>query len=125
MWGRLQNPEHVEFYENFHRGRQNPDEDWMPMVRAVQHLQSLEAAPALYAFTSLWRFHITTSPTYAECDHHSSISVIWRHPERCFHLAFGPLAAGWLDDRAPERICDESSFPLEITPFLRRLDYRR
>src|SRR5881394_3937289 len=31
------------------------------MARAVQHLQSLPVAPRLYAFTSLWRFHLTTS----------------------------------------------------------------
>lgn len=92
------------------------------MVLAVQHLQSLEAASTLFAFTSLLRFHITTAPSYAECDLHSSISVIWRFPERRFHLAFGSLAAGWVDDRAPESICDESSFASQISPLLSRLD---
>lgn len=122
MWCALQNSKHVDFYEHAHRGRQTPEEDWMPMVRAVQLLQSLEAAPTLFAFTSLLRFHVTTSPTYAECDRHFSISIIWRSPERRFHLAFCSLAAGWLDDRAPERICDEASFGPEILPFLQRLD---
>ena len=91
------------------------------MVRAVQHLQSLESASALYAFTSLWRFHITTAATYAKCDEHSSVTVVWRFPEQKFHLAFGALAEGWVDDRTPERICDEASFASEIVPFLQRL----
>jgi hypothetical protein len=121
MWGPLKHPRHVEFYEEFHQGRQSPDQDWMPMVRAVQHLQSLPAASKLYAFTSLWRFHVTTSPTYAECGRHSSVSVIWHFPERRFRLAFGALAGGWVDDRTPERICEESIFPPTVEPFIQRL----
>ena len=62
MWGPLQHSRHVQFYEEFHLGRQSPDQDWMPMVRAVLHLQTLDFAPSLFAFTSLWRFHVTTSP---------------------------------------------------------------
>ena len=121
MWGALQHPRHVEFYEEFHAGRQKHDEDWMPMVRTVQHLQSLAVAPRLYAFTSLWRFHLTTAPTYQECDRHCSVTVIWRWTDRRFHIAFGRLADGWVDDRPPERICEESDFAVVIEPFIRRL----
>lgn len=91
------------------------------MVRAVQHLQALAVAPALFAFTSLARFHVTTAPSYAECDRHSSVTVIWRFPERRFHLAFGALADGWLDDRKPEQICKESEFATTVGPFIQRL----
>ena len=91
------------------------------MVRAVQHLQALAAAPTLFAFTSLTRFHVTTAPSYAECDRHSSLTVIWRFPEQRFHLAFGALANGWLDDRKPEQICTENEFPSRVGPFIQRL----
>lgn len=121
MWASLQHSGQVEFYQKFHAGRQSEEEDWMPMVRALRHLQSLPAAPNLFAFTSLWRFHITTAPTYAECDRHSSVTVIWRWSERCFHLAFGPLASGWVDDRPPEQICDENAFTSTVEPFIQRL----
>ena len=121
MWGPLQHPRHVEFYEEFHLGRQSPDQDWMPMARAVQHLQSLPFAPALYAFTSLWRFHVTTSPTYQECEKHASVEIVWHWPERRFHIAFGALADGWLDDRPAEQVCDEPAFSSAAQPFLQRL----
>src|SRR5436190_196108 len=121
MWAALQHPRHVEFYEEFHGGRQKHDEDWMPMVRAVRHLRSLPAAPRLYAFTSLWRFHLTTSPTYQECERHCSVTVLWRWPERVFHIAFGRLADGWLDDRQPEQTCEESGFAVVIEAFIQRL----
>ena len=91
------------------------------MVRAVQHLQSLPVAPSLYAFTSLWWFHLTTAPTYQECDRHCSVTVIRRWPDRRFHIAFGRLAEGWVEDRPPEQICDDSSFAVVIEPFVQRL----
>ena len=91
------------------------------MVRAVQHLQSLAVAPRLYAFTSLWRFHLTTAPTYQERDSHCSVTIIWRFPKRRFHIAFGRLADGWLEDRLPEQICEESAFASAIEPYIQRL----
>ena len=121
MWGPLENPKHVEFYEQFQTARQSHDEDWMPMVRAVQHLQSLAVAPRLYAVTSLRRFHLTTAPTFQEHEKHSSISIIWQAPQKRFHLAFGDLADGWLDDRPPEQICDEATFLIVIELFVERL----
>jgi hypothetical protein len=121
MWGALQHPRHVEFYEEFHADRENDEQDWMPMVRAVQHLQSLPVAPRLYAFTSLWRFHLTTAPSYQECDAHCSVTVVWRWTERRYHIAFGRLADGWADDRSPEKICEEAEFPGAIEPFIQRL----
>lgn len=121
MWGALQHPRHAEFYESFHAKRQTHDENWLPMARAVRHLQSLAVASRLYAFTSLWRFHLTTAPTYQECDRHCSVTVIWRWPDRVFHIAFGRLADGWVDDRPPEQICDESSFATVVEPFVERL----
>jgi hypothetical protein len=111
----------VEFYREFHEGRSSEDEDWMPMVRAVQALQTLPAAPALYAFTSLARFHVTTAPKYAECDKHSSASIIWKFPNRLFELAFAPLANGWADDRSAEVICQESNFFNAVGPFVDRV----
>ena len=91
------------------------------MARAVRHLQSLAVAPQLYAFTSLWRFHLTTAPSYYECDRHCSITVIWHWPEQVFHIAISRLADGWVNDRPPEQICDESAFPVVIEPFIQRL----
>jgi hypothetical protein len=91
------------------------------MVRAVQHLQSLALAPRLYAFTSLARFHLTTAPTYEECHRHCSVTILWRGRDRRFHLAFGRLADGWVEDRRPEQICDESAFPAVVAPFIQRL----
>lgn len=91
------------------------------MARAVQHLQSLAVTPQLYAFTSLWYFHLTTAPTYQDCDSHCSITVVWHWPDRVFHIAFGRLADGWVDDRPPEQICDESTFPVVVEPFIQRL----
>lgn len=38
MWGALQHPRHIEFYEEFHAGRQDEHQDWMPMVRVVRAL---------------------------------------------------------------------------------------
>jgi hypothetical protein len=121
MWGALQHPSHVEFYEEFHAGRQGEGQDWMPMARAVQHLQLLPVATGLYAFTSLCRFHLTTAPTYPECVRHCSVTVVWRWTDRRFHIAFGRLAEGWVDDRPPERICEESGFAVVIEPFVQRL----
>jgi len=121
MWGTLQHLKHVELYEKFHAGRQSNDEDWMPMLRAVQHLQSLPSAPRLHAFTSLWRFHLTTAPSYHDCDKHCSVTIIWRWPERRFYIAFGRLADGWVDDRQPDQICEESAFPIVVEPFIQRL----
>src|SRR5207244_2565375 len=109
------------WYDEFHAKRQSHDEDWMPMARAVRHLQSLAVAPQLYAFTSLWRFHLTTAPSYHECHRHCSVTVIWRWPHRVFHVAFGRLADGWVDDRPPEQICDEAGFAAVIEPFAQRL----
>ena len=121
MWAPLQHPSHVECYEEYQQHRKSPDQDWMPMVRAVQHLQSLPVASRLYAFTSLWRFHITTSPTYRECDKHASVEIVWHWPERRFHIAFGRLAEGWLDDRPAEQMCEEPGFAAAVEPFIQRL----
>lgn len=93
----------------------------MPMVRAIQHLQSLAVAPHLFAFTSLWRFHLTTAPTYQEREKHCSVTIIWRGSDRGFDIAFGRLAEGWLEDRKLEEICHESAFPVVIEPFIQRL----
>ena len=121
MWGPLQDPKHVEFYEAFHVIRQSYDEDWTPMVRAVQQLQSLGVASSLYAFTSLSRFHVTTAPVFQEHEKHCSVSVIWQWRDERFHIAFNRLAEGWVDDRAPEQICDEAAFPVVVEPFIERL----
>jgi hypothetical protein len=121
MWGPLQHPGHVKSYEEFHQYRRNPDEDWLPMARAVQHLQSLPAASKLYAFTAMRWFHVTMSPSYAEAKRHSSVSVIWRLGERRFHLAFGSLAGGWVEDRLPEVICEEPALSTAVEPFIQRL----
>ena len=121
MWGALQNPEHVEFYKRWHAGRMSDDQDFMPMVRAVQHLQSLPAASSLYAFTSVLQFHVTTAPTFEECEHHCSVTIVWQLIDRRFYIAFGRLADGWLEDRPPEQICEESRFAVVIEPFIQRL----
>ena len=121
MWGTLKNHGHIEFYEECHRGRQSESEDWMPMVRAIEYLQSGREASKLYAFTSLYQFHLTTAPGYETCDEHCSISIIWRWPERRFHIAFGRLGNGWVNDRVPEIDCDQSSFARSIEPFIVRL----
>ncbi len=119
MWQTLDHPAPTELYEQLHALRGT--EDWMPMVRAVRHLQSLPVASSFHAFTSLWRFHVTTAPSYQECESHCSVTILWQVAERRFHMAFGRLADGWLDDRPPEQICDESSFASVVEPFLQRL----
>ena len=91
------------------------------MARVVRHLQSLPVDPQLYAFTSLGRFHLTTAPSYQECDQHCSVTVIWRWPDRVFHIAFGRLADGWVGDRSPEMICGEAELAVVIEPFIQRL----
>jgi hypothetical protein len=121
MWGALQNPSHVAFYEAWHTGNQQFQMDWMPMVRALQYLQAHPSAPDLFAFTSLSHLHLTTAPTFQVCDKHASVSVVWRCSEHVFHLAYGQLADGWADDWPPEVVCDESSFVGCIEPLIQRL----
>lgn len=91
------------------------------MARAVQHLQSLAVAPQLYAFTSLWRFYLTTAPAFHEREKHYSVTILWRWPDRVFHIAFARLADGWVDDLPPNEICDEAAFPAVIELFISRL----
>jgi hypothetical protein len=91
------------------------------MVRAVQHLQSLTSASQLYAFTSLWRFYLTTAPTFQECGRHPAINTNWHWRERQFRLAFNTLAKGWAADWQPEQSCDETSFPSTVEPLIPRL----
>jgi len=91
------------------------------MARAVQYLQAHAVSPRLYAFTSLWRFHLTTAPTFQDRDRHCSVTIIWRSTDKQFHIAFGRLADGWVDDRSPEQICEESGFAVVIEPFIQRL----
>jgi len=91
------------------------------MVRAVQHLQSLAIAPQLYAFTSLWRFYVTTSPAYQEAQNHHAASIIWRWPHGRFRLSFAALANGWVDDWEPHQLCEEAAFPSSVEPLIRRL----
>ena len=95
--------------------------DWMPMVRVIERLQQHAAAAELFAFTSLSRLHVTTAPSYLECDGHYSVSIVWRFDEARFHLAIGSLSDGWLDDRPPEEICDESHFPMVVDPLIQRV----
>ena len=91
------------------------------MARAVLRLQSLAVAPSLFAFTSHWRFHLTTASAYQERERHCSVTILWPWPDKRFHIAFGRLADGWVDDRPPEQICDEDAFPVAIEPFIERL----
>jgi hypothetical protein len=121
MWAPLQNPSHVRFYEELQAERHRPDEDWQPMIQAVRYLQSLPVASSLFAFTSLTRLHVTTSPSYGESRSHSSVCVIWSFQDRHFRLSFDTLAKGWAFDRQPEHICYESSFTSSIEPFIHRL----
>ena len=120
MWAALQHPRHVEFYEEFHRGRSQPGEDWQPMVQAVRFLQSLPDAPALFAFTSLVHFQVTTAPSYAECDGHHFVSVTWAFAERLFRLAYHRQS--WIvEGSVPERVCTEAEFSTVVQPLLQRL----
>ncbi|MEP7220863.1 MAG: hypothetical protein ABI876_18205 [Bacteroidota bacterium] len=121
MWDALQHQHHINFFEGFHAVAVERGEDWTPIIRAIRHLQSLEAAPRLYAFTSHWRFHLTTCPAAREFKRHFLVSILWRFPDRVFHIAFGRLADGWADDRPPEQICDELAFPAVIELFIQRL----
>jgi hypothetical protein len=94
------------------------------MLRAVQYLQSLPAASQLFAFTSLWRFYVTTAPSYSEAHEHRehrAVSIIWQWPHRRFRLSFSTLAKGWVDDWEPHELSDESSFASSVEPLMRRL----
>ncbi len=89
------------------------------MVRAVRYLQSRPYAPALFAFTSLAHFQITTAPSYAECKRHHYVSIIWAFPERQFHLRY--LTRGWTSEQPPDRVCVEAEFPVIVDAFIQRL----
>ena len=110
MWAPLQDAVHVEFYEEFHRGRWKPDEDWQPMVRAVRYLQAQPYAPRLFAFTSLARFYVTTAPTYEQSKGHRTVGVAWSFHDRVFHLSIGE----WSGCRSHDRSCDEQEFPRSV-----------
>jgi hypothetical protein len=101
--------------------RQSHDEDWTPMARAVQHLQSLTVAPHLYAFTSLWRFCLTTAPTYQEQERHCAVAITWLWRDRRFHVACSRLADGWVGDAPPDQFCEESDLATVIGPFIQQL----
>lgn len=115
MWAPLQHPRHVEFYEEYHRDRYHPGEDWQPMIRAVRYLQSQSYAPSLFAFTSLAHFQVTTAPNYAERDGHHWVSVTWNFSRRQFGL-------GYSTD--PPNIflsCEETAFPAAVDSLIQRL----
>ena len=120
MWGALQHPRHFQFYEEFHAGRSEAGEDWQPMVNAVRYLQAHRDASLLFAFTSLMHFHVTTGPTYAECEGHPYVRITWSYSDRVFRLSFGSCNAGWVDVPSCD-ICDEQSFPTAVEPLLQRL----
>ncbi len=114
MWTKLGDQVHVSFYEEW-------NEDWSAMARAVRVLQEHPAAGSLFAFTSLYRFHLTTSPDSGGCDGHHSVSIIWRPEAQVFHLAWGALSDGWLADREPDEVCGEGDFEDAVEPFIKRV----
>ena len=119
MWTPLQDPCQVAFYEEMNRESSAPGEDWQPMVRAVQYLQSRDYAPLLFAFTSLAHFQVTTAPSYAECERHHYVGITWAYAERLFYLRY--FTKGWTSERAPDRDCTEADFPAVVDAFVRRL----
>jgi|ERR1043166_3716543 hypothetical protein len=119
MWTTLQDPQLIKFYEEFHRGRYHPGEDWQPMVRAVQYLQNRDYAASLFAFTSLAHLVITTAPSYFQCEHHYFVIVVWMFQERQFRIAYD--TRGWISDRSPDRICEEPQFPSAVDSLVQRL----
>ena len=118
MWAPLQHPGHVEFYEEFHRGRHDSGEDWQPMIRAVQYLQSQPYAPRLFAFTSLAHFHVTTAPSYQEFPGHRTVGITWSFRDRSFHLSFGE---SWTGARSHKHTCEEPDFPSSVDSLINGL----
>ena len=88
MWTELKHPRQVEFYLEFHEQGLHRGEDWMPMVRAVEYLQSQPYADEFFAFTSLIHFQVTTAPSYHEQDGHSCVGVTWDCMGHRFGLSF-------------------------------------
>ena len=117
MWAPLQHPGLVEFYEEFHRGRYERDEDWQPMIRAVQYLQSQPYAPRLFAFTSHANFHVTTAPSYQEFPGHRTVGITWRFRDRSFHLSFQSGTGA----RFHKHTCEEQHFPFKVDSLINGL----
>lgn len=118
MWASLQHPRHVEFYEELQRERCERDEDWQPMIRAVQYLQDQPYAPRLSAFTSHFDFCITTAPEYEDFQDHLTVSIAWMYRKRVFRLS---LAESWSVRRQSERLCEERNFPSSVDSLIQGL----
>ncbi len=120
MWTPLQHPIQVEFYKKAHAGRYDPMEGYLPMIHAVHYLQSHRDAPRLFAFTSLYHFHVTTAPTFAGCSLHHYVRITWVWTDGLFRLSFGSCDSGWAND--PEYdTCTEQEFPSAVEPLIQRL----
>ena len=115
MWALLEHPRHVEFYEEYHRGRYHSGEDWQPMVRAVRYLQSHSYATSLFAFTSLAHFQVTTAPSHAEREGHHCVGITWHFPRRQFGLGYST------DPATVFQTCEETAFPAAIDALIQRL----
>ena len=121
MWAELKHPRHVEFYREFHESRDEFEEDWMPMVRAVEYLRSQDYAAELFAFTSLAHFRITTAPSYAEQAGHSCVGVTWSSRDRLFGLGFWELESVNGESEISITKCSEEEFPSLVGAFIIRL----
>ena len=121
MWTELTDPRQIEFYREFHEGRREQDEDWMPMVRAIEYLQSQHYAKDLYAFTSLVHFQVTTARTYQEQAGHSCVGITWNYRRRSFGLTFWAFDRHNGDTQKDIIICAEDELPSAVDALILRL----
>jgi hypothetical protein len=123
MWAELTHPRHVEFYREFHEGRLARDEDWMPMVRAVEYLRSQDYAAELFAFTSHAHFQVTTAPSYSEHQAHSCVGISWHFRNRLFGMSFRERDRPNGDCQNDIIRCTENEFPSAVDALILRLGH--
>ena len=123
MWAELTHPRHVEFYREFHEDRRERDEDWMPMVRAVEYLRSQDYAAELFAFTSHAHFQVTTAPSYSEQQGHACVGITWHFGNRLFGMGFWEHDRPNGDSQKDIIRCTEKEFPSAIDALILRLGH--
>lgn len=121
MWAELKNPRHLDFYRDLHESQVDEKFDWMPMFRAIEYLQSQSHSEALYGFTSMAYFRVTTAPSYREQDRHSSVGIGWDFKSCQYGLQFGASCFPSQEELGDLINCPEASFSTAIDSLILRL----
>lgn len=121
MWSELNDPKLLAFYHELQEIRRDNDEDWLPMVRAIEFLQEQNYGIELRAFTSHARFQITTALDHDETDGHAFVGIAWKHQNHSFELSFGEFDRAGRIGQKPLAVCLEEQFPNAINALIFRL----